>query len=88
MTKLEDLCMTIENKMLGLGLKFYGRTRSLITDKYNMRFGPVEKSETYEVFGDVKLELEQFPNVIVYIDGENYINAMFDDPDAKIKEGL
>lgn len=83
MTKLEDKCMTIENKMMGLGLKFYGRTRSLITDKPIMRFGPVEKLKVDEVFGDVKLEFEGLPDVNAYIDGMNYICVTFDDTGKK-----
>lgn len=85
MTKLEDLCMTIENKMMGLGLKFFGRSRSLFTDKRIMRFGPIERRKVDEVFGDVKLELEAFPNTAAYIDEGNYICVTFHDPDTKME---
>ena len=87
MTKLEDMCMMIENKMMGLGLKFYGRTRSLITDKYIMRFGPVENRKIDDALGYAKLELEKFPDAIAYIDGMNYICVTFDNPEAKTKKG-
>lgn len=87
MTKLEDKCMTIENKMMSLGLKLFGRTRSLMTDKHIMRFGPVKKRVQDDVLGDVQLEIEGMPDTSAYLDGENYICVMFDDPDEK-KGGL
>lgn len=83
MTKLEDKCMTIENKMMGLGLKFYECTKSLLTDKLIMRFGPVEKRKIDEVFGDVKLELDGLSDTNAFIDGKNYICVMFNKEDEQ-----